>query len=295
MNFGMVIGPMAWRIRSVGDTPAVHTDRAYRAFISTEKSDQMAPMDLTVDIKAGTVNRPGGPPVYMSGQNWALWKSADEYRFCTGYTQQAPDRCCTVDAACRTAEIVVRGDRLQSCEQAMCYPIDQILTWGCLSHCSGMLIHAAAVVYDGEAYVFTGRSGAGKSTMAELFAQSGGRVLNDDRVLLYKKSGQWYAAGTPWHGSGRYALNETAPLAGLFLLRQSDENRIREVGPNECVQELLVTVSVPWFEEEWTEATLSALHRLSREVPLSLLDFTKSLSAVHTVADYMLKPAGVAV
>jgi hypothetical protein len=44
----------------------------------------------------------------------------------------------------------------------------------------GMVLHGSAVALDGRAYVFCGRSGIGKSTLAAALCRAGCRFLNDD-------------------------------------------------------------------------------------------------------------------
>ncbi len=53
-----------------------------------------------------------------------------------------------------------------------------------------MVVHASSVDSDGEALVFIGRSGYGKSTLAAFLHQSGNGVIGDDATLLSFKSGQ---------------------------------------------------------------------------------------------------------
>jgi len=77
------------------------------------------------------------------------------------------------------------------------------------------LLHAATVVRGGKAYVFTGRSGAGKSTVASL--SPAGTVLTDEISLLRFEDGEWRAYGTPFWGEFRAAgSNSSAPIRGLF-------------------------------------------------------------------------------
>ena len=59
-----------------------------------------------------------------------------------------------------------------------------LLSWKLLEH-QGFLLHAATVIRNGKAYIFTGRSGAGKSTVATLSPQ--GSVLTDEISLLRRK------------------------------------------------------------------------------------------------------------
>src|SRR5262249_45834634 len=65
------------------------------------------------------------------------------------------------------------------------YALDSLLrmflSWALLPQ-DGFLLHAASVVKNGQAYVFVGRSGAGKSTVASFSPQ--GSVLTDEISLI---------------------------------------------------------------------------------------------------------------
>jgi hypothetical protein len=53
-----------------------------------------------------------------------------------------------------------------------------------LSRQGRLVLHGSGVSLNGSGFVFLGRSGRGKSTMAAAFAKSGARFLTDDGVLL---------------------------------------------------------------------------------------------------------------
>jgi hypothetical protein len=60
-------------------------------------------------------------------------------------------------------------------------------------------LHATAVVVDGEAVVFLGQSGFGKSTLAACFLDAGYQVLTDDLLVLHERAGRLVAhPGPPW-------------------------------------------------------------------------------------------------
>ncbi|PIU48191.1 MAG: hypothetical protein COS94_03405 [Candidatus Hydrogenedentes bacterium CG07_land_8_20_14_0_80_42_17] len=48
-------------------------------------------------------------------------------------------------------------------------------------------IHASSVLFNGKAVLFAGRSGSGKSTIAERLSSEGFEFLSDDRILLWKE------------------------------------------------------------------------------------------------------------
>ena len=73
-----------------------------------------------------------------------------------------------------------------SLEDTLCYLLGPI--FGLLLRLQGRVcLHASAVEINGEAAVFAGREGAGKSTTAAGFARLGSPVLSDDIVALHEK------------------------------------------------------------------------------------------------------------
>ena len=112
-----------------------------------------------------------------------------------------------------------------------------LLSWQLLS-LQGFLLHAATVIRNGKAYIFTGRSGAGKSTVASLSPE--GSVLTDEISLIRRENGIWRAYGTPFWGEFRAAgSNTSAPIAGIFRLLQATENRVTPLNSMAALRMLL--------------------------------------------------------
>ncbi len=82
-----------------------------------------------------------------------------------------------------------------------------------------MLLHGLGMVSPrGEAVVFLGESGAGKTTTAGRLP--GWRRLSDDTVMVGRADGTWYCAGTPFLGKERLPTSGArAPLGGLCFLK----------------------------------------------------------------------------
>ena len=95
---------------------------------------------------------------------------------------------------------------------------------------NGMRLHSSAVVVDNKAYLFSGPSGMGKSTHTQLWQTVFGekaQIINDDKPVLRRLDGKWYAYGTPWCGKDGINLNQKVPLAGICFLQQASDNKIR--------------------------------------------------------------------
>ena len=104
-----------------------------------------------------------------------------------------------------------------------------------------LLLHGSTICVDGHAYLFTARSGTGKSTHTRLWRETfGSRALmvNDDKPFLKFTPEGVFACGSPWSGKHGLDTNIGVPLAGICLLERGSENVIRPAAPAE-VKELL--------------------------------------------------------
>ena len=84
----------------------------------------------------------------------------------------------------------------------------------------GLLLHAAGVIRDGRGFVFCGKSGAGKSTTAQLSLEAGVTVLSDDLVIVRRQGDAFRVYGVPFRGTFAEGLRTRADaeLAGVYAL-----------------------------------------------------------------------------
>ena len=93
------------------------------------------------------------------------------------------------------------------------------------------LIHSSVVMLNEKAVLFVGPSGIGKSTQADLWRRHlGADILNGDRCVVMKKDGVFFGGGSPLAGHSLIYRREQAPIAGIILLRQAQQNSIRRLG-----------------------------------------------------------------
>jgi hypothetical protein len=147
----------------------------------------------------------------------------------------------------------------------------------------GFLLHAATVVREGRAYVFMGRSGAGKSTLASLSPE--GTVLTDEISLLRFSDGCWQAYGTPFWGEFRAAgQNEHYPIAGIYTLVQSAEDRVENLTTRDMIRALLPCVLFFTSQVEANEDLLRLMVQFVAQVPCQRLHFRRDDSFWKVIA-----------
>jgi len=143
----------------------------------------------------------------------------------------------------------------------------------------GLLLHAAGVVHRGQAYLFFGHSGSGKTTVAG-FARPGDLLLNDDLVVLSSHDDRWTAWATPFSSlPGAFNLGPcAAPVAALFRLVQSPSVFAEPLHPAQAVAELVSSAPVVSADPTRSAALLDRCTMLARQVPLYALHFRRDAS-----------------
>jgi hypothetical protein len=89
------------------------------------------------------------------------------------------------------------------------------------------------------AYLFSGVSGAGKTTLSRL-APPDVTLLTDEISYVRPDSTGYSAFGTPFSGElAESGKNCAAPVSALFFLEKGLENRVDELAPSEAVRRLM--------------------------------------------------------
>ncbi len=104
-----------------------------------------------------------------------------------------------------------------------------------------ILLHGSTLTLDEKGYLFTARSGTGKSTHTRLWREVFGQcvqMVNDDKPFAQLTPSGVTVWGSPWSGKHGLDTNIGVPLAGICLLERGPENIIRHAEPAE-LKELL--------------------------------------------------------
>jgi hypothetical protein len=135
-----------------------------------------------------------------------------------------------------------RGVVRQSANRHSIDSVIRIIHTLTLANDCGFLLHSASAIRNGRAFLFAGRSGAGKTTLSRHVPPDA--CLLSDEVSYVRKSGaEFQAWGTPFTGElGTPGANRAAPIEALCFLRQAAENRLVAIGEPEALQLLLTNV-----------------------------------------------------
>jgi len=141
--------------------------------------------------------------------------------------------------------------------------------------CGGVLLHSAAVLDRGGAFVFFGHSGAGKSTLSRLSLATGRTVLRDDLNALSNGEEGTLVEKVPFAGElgqngsygGRY------PLRGLYRLEKGSRHLTRKLSRARLIASLIACSPYVNRDPFRLERLISNLGRLIDRVPARCLQF----------------------
>lgn len=163
---------------------------------------------------------------------------------------------------------------------ALNYPEGQIILLNRLALLQAGLVHSSAMVIEGRGYLFCGRSGAGKTTIARLWKRAGYTLLCDDRNMVRLIGGVAVACSTPWHGEDPEVNALNVPLGGIFHLHKAKGNWVEPIPVAKAVARLYATTLAPFYDRVSAACVLDTYADCLEHVPSYELHFTPDLRAI---------------
>lgn len=103
-----------------------------------------------------------------------------------------------------------------------------------------LFLHGTGLRIRNKGYLFLGRSGAGKSTVARLAGKQA--VLSDDGIIVGYARGGWRVSPAPLMQTAGFLKNKHSAayeLSGIYFLRQASHTMIRHLSPSKALSQIL--------------------------------------------------------
>lgn len=227
--------------------------------------------------------------IFDSGDTWAFYKSNGRYVLQDDSLESAssPSTFIVLEPDLRSGEVFILYDASDRnpFPDPIGYPLNQVLMILLLSLGKGILFHACGIDDNGSGYLFLGNSTDGKSTMAGLWSKKHATVLNDDRIVVREKDGEFWMYGTPWHGDFREISPEGIPIQKIFFLRHGEKNQAILHNGVGAVTMLLTRSFPPLWDKHGMTFTTELCHRIVNKIPCYELSFAPRTKIVDFVRD----------
>jgi hypothetical protein len=280
---GVVIG-----LVDPGGPKAFSVEDRYLPFLTADSPDVVLESHWGVlpDLKGWdqAFDTQGVWKLYRSGEKMALELSAPS----PGPT---PYQVAVLDPNFRAGAIYSRQSPNESEGRfPLAYPLAEVLMIHLLAQGRGVLMHACGVQYGQVGLLFSGVSGAGKSTTARLWkGQLDAHLLSDDRIIIRRHGSEYKLYGTPWHGDARIVSPDSAPLQRIYILHHAPSNKIQRLDGSEALTSLVVRSFPTFWYPQGMQFTLQFLGEMCQTIPVYHFGFVPDMSAVDFIKSHLLK------
>lgn len=150
------------------------------------------------------------------------------------------------------------------------------------------VLHAAYVVRDRKALLFTAPSGTGKSTQANFWhTHRGCEIVNGDRVIISRENGQYYASGAYVAGSSGICKNITVPLGQIILLEQDEQCRVKKIPTVLLIKRMLCECSFDMHDSVQYDKMMELIPDLLNRVSVLCYGCTNHPESVEKLEKYL--------
>jgi hypothetical protein len=238
-----------------------------------------------------------GPPpkmdsiekIFDSGSTWAFYRSNGRHVLQNDALEpgSSPTVFVVLEQGLKSGDVYINHDsfRQNLTTDPLGHPLNQILMILLLSVDKGMIFHACGIDDRGSGYLFLGNSGDGKSAMAKLWFDNDATVLNDDRIVVREKDGEFWMYGTPWHGDFREISSEGLPIQKIFFLRHGEKNSAAPKDGTAAVTMLLTRSFPPLWDKNGMTFTTDLCHHVVNKIPCYELSFAPDAGIVDFIRE----------
>ncbi len=151
----------------------------------------------------------------------------------------------------------------------------------------GFMLHASAVEYKNECYLFSAPSGIGKSTHTKMWLDvfKGAEIVNDDKPAVRKIDGKYLAFGTPFSGKHDLSKNAGCQIKGVCFIDRG-ENQIKKITPQQAITPLFNQTIRP-KEQDKMDCLCEIVNDFLENVPCYAMHCDVSEEAVKMAYEMM--------
>ena len=148
-------------------------------------------------------------------------------------------------------------------------------------------IHSASVLYKDKAWLFSGHSGAGKSTHTNMWKELFNTpVINGDLNLIdiNTTDGIPVVIGIPWCGTSGIYTSRSYPLGGITF-KKDITDQVRRIDGDDAVLSIAQRMISPCWNTRLLENNLAASEKIAAGITVFRLCCTKNPSSAFLMKE----------
>ncbi len=161
--------------------------------------------------------------------------------------------------------------------------------------CYRFFFHGAAFIWRDKAFLFTGKSGVGKTTQLSHWLDLYGdeiEIINGDKPVIEYCPGEkdrFIVHPSPWTGKENWTGTRSEELAGIILLEQGDHDEIRPIAVQKAVFPLFLQFLYVPDSTESVDLVCGYEEKLLKNIPVWKLINTGTASSARLTHDFLGK------
>lgn len=151
-----------------------------------------------------------------------------------------------------------------------------------------LILHSSFIPYKEKGILFTGSSGIGKSTQADLWQKyEKTEIINGDRSVINKIDGKWYAYGFPYSGSSNHCLNKKYEIRLIVALEQGDINKIVRLNGFEKFKYVYSQIAINKWDKDLNIKIIDLVRELTNDVEIIKLSCKPDQEAIDILKRFI--------
>jgi len=214
---------------------------------------------------------------------WSVWKYRSELYIWTIFPLSASEKNAVLKFSLTSMEwdLWIYGARDET--DPFEYPLDGLILYYLTVINGDIMIHASGINYGGHGYIFSGVSGKGKSTMSNLWENSGARVIHDDRLILRNTGGGYRMFNTPVYNNDE---PRESVLDKIFLIEHGLENMIVPLKGAKAVTHIMANCIQHNWGSDIIARLLGSISIMCGSIPTSKLFFKPDKSVIDLILEH---------
>ncbi len=261
----------------------IELEEGYLPFLLKEKPLNT---DITIHCFAGLPNRiPSKSELVFDAENedqkfYSIYRTNEGLVFLM-YNQQTKDEIQQIAVLDETySHWKVYSEISNNTISPLKYPFGPIMMHYMTLKFDAVMMHASCAFDGKKGRMFSGFSGAGKSTMSKLWADAGNRIINDDRLIIRKIGNEYFVYNTPMYYQD---IPKKSPLNSVFLISHSPVNKINRIYGALAISKVIAFSIQNNFEKETIQNRLAFFADLCSKVQVFELGFVPDINVVDFI------------
>jgi hypothetical protein len=251
--------------------------------ISVHSGQFTMPSDAERVFHAPFVEEVDGVQIRHKANFWSIWKLHSDLFIRTIFPLSSSEKNAVLKFSLTSGEwdLWVEGDEREI--DPFEYPLDGLILYYLTVINGDIMIHSSGVNYLGQGYLFSGVSGKGKTTMANLWKDTGAKVIHDDRLIIRDTGSGYLMYNTPV-----YEHDEplSSPLSKIFIIEHGTENILVPLKEATAVSHVMANCIQHNWGQSIIAPLLGSVSTMCGTIPVFKLSFKPDRSVIDHILEY---------